>query len=236
MAQRRGANWRVGAFGHLRALFKRDRRVVRQKPDELLAIGCQHVGARERSFADEILLRLPDCPIETKIGEKKVGQRIEPIIKRQLRITPRGASMSRDEALRNQMRRAQRPDFLRCRVMVYQDKPGGPLLGQSLDFPSIKTSSEHPDVKHREFEILTTLRKALSEMFFEHRLANTQPQWQKQPAPKSAFSDFIFGLIPELLPYYVREAGMLHPAGPVMAAMTEHLASARASLSRYRSA
>src|ERR1700722_9425062 len=61
---------RVRAFRHLRALPQRDRQMVRQKPDQLFATLHQHIGTRERSLADEILLRLSDRPIEAKVGER----------------------------------------------------------------------------------------------------------------------------------------------------------------------
>ena len=57
-------------FRHLRALFEHDRRVVGEEPDQLLAVRRQHVGAGERALADEILLGLPDRPVEAEVGER----------------------------------------------------------------------------------------------------------------------------------------------------------------------
>ena len=70
MPERGRADRRARAFRHLRALFERDRRIVGQKPDQLLAIVRQHIGARERPLADEILLRLSDHPVEAEVGER----------------------------------------------------------------------------------------------------------------------------------------------------------------------
>ncbi len=60
----------VRALDHLRAFFEDDRRIVGQEPDELLAIRRQHIGTCERAFADEILFRFPDRPIEAQVVER----------------------------------------------------------------------------------------------------------------------------------------------------------------------
>src|SRR3546814_1198416 len=51
----------------LRALLQHHFRVLRKKPDQLLAVGFQHVGAHERALADKIRLRLADRPGEAGI-------------------------------------------------------------------------------------------------------------------------------------------------------------------------
>src|SRR5579863_1798354 len=71
MAERGRAGWRARAFRHLRALFEHESRIVGQKSDELVAIGREHIRARERPLADEVLLRFADRPVETEIGERR---------------------------------------------------------------------------------------------------------------------------------------------------------------------
>src|SRR3546814_20110388 len=54
--------WLTGVIDDLRALLQHHFRVFRKKPDQLLAVGFQHVGAHERALADKIRLPLADRP------------------------------------------------------------------------------------------------------------------------------------------------------------------------------
>src|SRR3546814_3577386 len=54
--------WLTGVIDDLRALLQHHFRVLRKKPDQLLAVGFQHVGAHERALADKIRLLLADRP------------------------------------------------------------------------------------------------------------------------------------------------------------------------------